>query len=218
MKLVGRFAPAPSHRFLRGPRTRWRCGWRSIEGTFRTRRKSCPRRPPPPPFRKADCTVRRALRRRCQRIEAASTNSRSAGRRDRHHGRLRARSVQGSCCPRRRHRRILQVLAIDLALPKPPRKRATQIQRAPINGGLLRGDDAQLRRDFSQVLVRDDVRDEEAQPCSLRMNSATSCFIVLTIAANRPRERHWFRLPGALSLRDIWPAESRELQANVFAR
>ncbi len=71
MKLVGRQVSAPSHRFPARRRGRAWCGYRPTEGTLRTRRKSRPRRCREEGFRKADRTGRRALRRRCQRIEAA---------------------------------------------------------------------------------------------------------------------------------------------------
>ncbi len=98
-------------------------------------------------------------------------------------------------------------LAIDLVRQALLEKRY-EIQRAPINGVLLRGDDAQLRRDFSQVLVRDDVRPTRklspARRARTRAPRASSSSRLLRTG----RERHWFRLPGALTRRDIWAARA----------
>ncbi len=86
----------------------------------------------------------------------------------------------------------------------------------PRDGPLLAGDAAQLRRDFSRVLVRDDVGEEEQavllahelghkvlhrphERCELEHGEAAGSRVLARVETYGPRER-------------------RELQANVFAR
>nr|WP_246529361.1 UvrD-helicase domain-containing protein [Microvirga zambiensis] len=87
----------------------------------------------------------------------------------------------------------------------------------PYDGVLLRGDDAQLHRAFSQVLVRDDVgEDEQALLAAHELGH---------LVLHRPEECCELATSGvgsgsrALSRVETYgPRERRELQANVFAR
>lgn len=92
-----------------------------------------------------------------------------------------------------------------------------EISRAPLDGVLLRGDDAQLRRDFSQVLVRDDVGDDEV--------ALLAAHELGHLVLHRPHDCCEIAASGvgsgsrALSRVETYgPRERRELQANVFAR
>lgn len=107
-------------------------------------------------------------------------------------------------------------LAVDL-VRQALLEKGYEIQRAPINGVLLRGDDAQLRREFSQVLVRDDVGDEEA--------ALLAAHELGHLVLHRPHDCCELAASGfgsgsrALSRVETYgPRERRELQANVFAR
>lgn len=92
-----------------------------------------------------------------------------------------------------------------------------QITPTPRDSVLLRGDDAQLRRPFSQVLVRDDVgRHEQALLAAHELGH---------LVLHRPEDCCELSTSGvgsgsrALSRVETYgPRERRELQANVFAR
>lgn len=85
------------------------------------------------------------------------------------------------------------------------------------DGVLLRGDDAQLNRDFSRVLIRDDVSIEE--------QALLAAHELGHLILHRPHERCELTASDgdgtsrALSRVETYgPRERRELQANVFAR
>lgn len=86
----------------------------------------------------------------------------------------------------------------------------------PRDGVILAGDDAQLRRDFSQVVVRNDLgEDEQAMLLAHELGHKI---------LHRPQEVCDLAQSGGIGSRALsrveayGPRERRELQANVFAR
>lgn len=92
-----------------------------------------------------------------------------------------------------------------------------EINAVDKNGVLLRGDDAQLNRDFSQVLVRDDVSDEQ--------KALLAAHELGHLILHRPHDKcdlgdgdQGDKSRAVSRVETYGPRERRELQANVFAR